>query len=446
MSLQKLTNIKIALIMVKGDVYRFDNRSFLFKHMPDSLTLGTLAGIIKNSFPDISIQIYDETVGNIDKTKIDADLIGISAITPAIYRAYEFADYFREKGRCVFIGGVHATLCPQEVKEHSDSVICGLAEESLVSLIRDFQKGSIKDFYKQSESMSFRGFPFPDRKIYERQNIFATELNMVHATYGCTNMCCFCVQPQLCSGYHQRPIDDVIQEIKQIDDDYIEFIDPNLSKDENYLTNLCLALIPLKKQWFAPMTVSICNNEELLGLLKKSGCSGVLIGFESVSQDSVKSLNKGFNRVDEYKNVVKKLHEYNIKVTGSFVLGLDSDDVSSFFKTQEFVISANIDYVRYTINTPYPGTKYFEKLKSENRIITMDWSRYDCMHCVFVPKKLSPAELEYGYEQLWKYTYKFKNIVKRLSYLKNPLLFFKEVFINWVFGKVYIKMMFKKNR
>lgn len=429
--------------MVKGNVYSFENRSFLFKYMPDSLTLGTLYAIIKNADHEIEVDVYDETVEVVKKESINADLIGISAITPCINKAYSYAKYFKEKGIPVFIGGVHATLNPDEVKEHCDVVVRGLADETLPQLIEDFKEGTLKEIYEQPGNMSFKNLVFPNRKIYEDKSFLGCELNMVYATFGCVNNCGFCVQPYVCSGYHQRPVDDVIDEIRLIEDDYVEFVDPNLSRDESYLKELCEKLAPLKKNWFAPVTMSLCKNAPLLDLMQKSGCCEVLIGFESVNQNSIKTLNKGFNRVDEYKDCIKKLHQRNIKVTGSFVLGLDGDGKDSFDKTLAFVNEAHVDYVRYTINTPYPGTPYYKQMKEENRITEDDLSLYDCQNCVFVPSDMNKEELEEGHKMLWKETYKLKNIFKRLSYIKNPFKFVKNVIINYIFGKIYIKMVLK---
>ena len=288
-----------------------------------------------------------------------------------------------------------------------------------------------------------RNFVCPKRDIYENKHFLGTELNMVQATFGCSNVCEFCVQPYVACGYHQRPVDDVIEEIKQIRDDYIEFVDPNLAKDENYLMSLCEKLKPLKKNWFAPMTISISKNDELLLALKKSGCEGVLIGFESVSSDSIASIKKGFNKVENYKNAIKKLHDYDIKVTGSFVLGLDGDDEFLVEKTLNFINEAHIDYVRFTINTPYPGTQYYKLMKDSNRIIEDNFSLYDCQNCVIKPLNISADSVEKMHKELWRRSYSFMNIFKRLSYIKPLNKRIKEIIKNYVFGKVYIKMLFK---
>ena len=209
--------MRVALIMVKADSFSYKNRPFVMRKMPDSLTLGMLFAIIKSNFPDIEVEIFDETVETIDLDSIQADLIGISAITPTFNKAKKYADYFKGKKIPIFIGGTHATLAPESCAENFDSVIVGLANESLVNLINDFKQNNLQKFYYQNPNMSFENFVHPNRKIYEEKSFWGTELNMVQATYGCGNICEFCVQPYVCNGYHQRPVKDVIEEIEKIE-------------------------------------------------------------------------------------------------------------------------------------------------------------------------------------------------------------------------------------
>lgn len=428
--------MKLALVMAKGKSYSFKNRPLLFRHQPDSLTLASLHGIVKSCFPNIDVEIFDESVEIVDPQNIDADLIGISALTPAIYRAYEIADNLRARGRTVFIGGVHATLNPQEAKQHADAIICGLADATLPELIKDIQNRSLKDFYFQSTDC--HEHCFPSRHIYENKHPLGTEISYIQGSFGCPNSCAFCVQPYFNSGL--RSVDNIIEEIKLINSREIEFLDPNLSRNKRFLIELCQKLIPLKKRWFAPVTSEIYKDKEVLKLMQKSGCKGVLIGFESVNKKSLVSINKKFNSIADYRNCVKALHTHGIEVTGSFVLGLDGDDKNTFYETLCFVNDAKIEYPRFTINTPYPGTKYFEHLKEEGRILTEDWDLYDCHHCVFQPMNLSPSELEKGFQWLWKSAYAPSSIIKR-TFSRNPFKFAKNTLLNQVFGHIYNSML-----
>jgi len=431
--------------MIKGDSYSY-NILPKFLHQPDCLTIAMLHAIIKKSFPDIEIDFYDETVEKIKKEKIDADIIGFSAMTPAYNKAVKYSEYYRNKGMTTFIGGVHATLVPELCANDFDAVISGLGNETLIELINDFKNGCLKKIYRQNPNMSFENFPIPNRYLYRQKNKKAVEISKVQATYGCTNICEFCVQPHVCQGYHQRPFTDVLNEIKTIDSKYLEFYDPNLAKDLQYLKNLCVGLVPLKKFWMAPMTVTVANNEELLKMIKKAGCRSVLVGFESINKTSIDSINKGFNNIQKYKDAVKNFHKYGIYVTGSFVLGLDGDSEETEKKTLRFIKDVGIDFPRFTINTPYPGTEYFEKMKKEGRILTENWDLYDCTHCVIQPKNLTPKQVEQMQKNLWKKSYSLINIISRLSYVKSLKEKLKLIVANYIFGILYCRSNFKTNK
>lgn len=437
--------MKIALIMVKGEPYSFKKLLFGAKASPDSLTLPMLYSIIHNAFPDVEIDIYDETFEKIKKENIEADIIGISAITPAYYKAVELSKYFRAKGIPVFVGGAHASLVPEDCMEDFDSVISGLANDTLVELINDFKNNNLKKIYRQHPDMSFKNFVLPERNLYSnlKKYRYNEEITTVQATYGCSNICKFCVQPFICKGYHQRPVEDVIEEIRQIKSRNIEFYDPNLTKDFTYLRNLCAGLLSLKKQWMAPMTISIANNEEYLKMIKQAGCKAVLIGFESINPDSIDAINKGFNNIAKYKMAVSRFHKYGIMVIGSFVTGLDGDNKNTLKYTLNFIKEANIDVPRFTINTPYPGTEFYKEMKDSGRLLTEDLKYYDCMHCVIQPNNLTPKQVEKIFFKMWREAYKFINVIKRLSYIKSlpkRLLYAIAVYL---VGKRYAKRAFK---
>lgn len=256
-----------------------------------------------------------------------------------------------------------------------------------------------------------------DRDCYKNKSMFKIKLNGIQATFGCDNKCEFCVQPYVCGGYHQRPIEEVIEEIKTIKSNIIEFYDPNLAKDQEYLRKLCEAIIPLKKNWVAPATINLADNEELLKLVVKSGCMSVLIGFESVNQDNLNEIFKGFNTVEKYREAIKKFHKAGITVAGSFVFGFDSDTKDIFKQTLDFINKVHIDMPRFTLNTPFSGTPYYEKMKQENRIIEQNWSMYDCNHVVIMPKNMTPDELQEGFYWISKEAYKLSSILKRINFL-----------------------------
>jgi radical SAM superfamily enzyme YgiQ (UPF0313 family) len=404
---------KIAFILPRGALYRYKTGVFkvMIRYAP--LTLPTLVALIPEDL-NIKTEIYDEGAEIIDVTKIDADLICLTSITGAANRAYEYAAYFRAKGKTVIMGGVHATLLPQEALEHVDSVAVGMGIETFPQILRDYKNGCLKKIYAAREDMPLTNFPFPKRDCYQTTQKRFITTNSVQATYGCINKCAFCVTPYSCKGYKHRPVEEVVDEIRQIKSNTFIFVDPSPIED-NYAKELYRAMIPLKKRWASPMTIKIAEDKELLDVAVKSGMGGVLIGFESVSQRVLTDIKKGFNSVNRYYNAVRALHKNNVGIMGCFVFGLDSDDKNCFKRTIEFINQANIDVPRFTVNTAYPGTPFYEQMKAAGRIIEDDWSMYDCQHVVVKPLNMSAEELQAGHHWAWKEAYKTKSIIKRLA-------------------------------
>lgn len=425
--MKKLNNI--AIILPKESPFRYEsNKVNTYPLSTVPLTIPVLVSLIPKDL-DIQVEVYDESIEEIDKEAINVDLIAISAITPTINRAYAYADYFRSKNIPVVIGGVHATLNPQEVLQHADAVVCGLANESWPQLLLDFKHNKLQKIYKQRNTIDFANMPLPDRSCYKNKTTSPMRLNSIQATYGCDNTCEFCVQPHVCNGYHQRPIEHVVKEIKNNKSKFIEFYDPNLPKDHEYLTKLCKAIIPLKKIWSVPATIDLASDIKLLKLLYRSGCRNVLIGFESINSESIQNISKEFNKIEQYQNAINNFHEAGITITGSFVLGLDSDTKEIFQQTLDFINKAHIDLPRFTINTPFPGTPFYKQMKEENRIIENNWSNYDLHHVVIKPINMSVEELQKGFNWISKEAYKPINIIKRMKFL-NPfsvLMFFANV-------------------
>lgn len=191
-------------------------------------------------------------------------------------------------------------------------------------------------------------------------------------------------------------------------------MDPSPIEDD-YAKELYRALIPLKKHWASPMTIRIGQDKELLELAVRSGMKGALIGFESVSERALRNIRKGFNAPDAYFSAAQKLHANNVAIMGCFVFGLDHDDAGCFQRTLDFVNAAAIDVPRFTVNTAYPGTAYYNKLKSQGRIVEDNWAMFDCQHVVVQPLLMSAQQLYEGHLWAWKQAYSIPSILKRLG-------------------------------
>lgn len=405
--------MKIVLIMPRGALYRYKDGVFKKPIRYAPLTLTTLASLIPSEI-NAEVEIIDEGVEEIPND-FQADLVGITAITGTAIRAYAIADNIRNKRIPVVLGGVHATLMSQEAMQHADSVVTGFAEESWPQLLRDFLNNKMKKLYTQSPNLSLVNLPIPRRELFKQRKKGFVSIDTVQATRGCTNLCDFCIVPVAWGKrMYFRPIKEVIEELQQIESQNILFVDVSPIEDKKYAKELYSAMIPLKKRWVSPATIKMADDGELLKVAAKSGCRGLLIGFESVSQATLKQMGKAFNYADKYKTQVKKLHDCGIAIQACFVFGFDTDDKTVFEKTIDLVNKLNLDLPRFTAYTPFPGTPIFKKLKSENRIIEENWSFYDAQHVVFRPALMSPEELQAGLFWAWKQSYKSSSIFKRL--------------------------------
>lgn len=414
--------MRIALLSPAGAMHRY-NGSFGRALHYAPLTLTTLAALVPPSL-DATASIYDETVEGIP-LDLDADLIGITVITGTAPRAYRYADYFRGRGIPVVLGGVHPTLLPEEAALHADSVVVGLADRTWPRLLEDFVQGKMKRIYRQDgqgdgperlNESALSGRPIPRRDLLKAKGYITT--NTVEAVRGCNLACSFCVYPQAFGQtVYKRPVREVLDEIERLPGKIIAFPDVNLMADREYAKDLFTGMISLRKWWLGLTTSSIGQDDEMIRVFQKSGCKGLLIGFESVSQESQKFVRKGVNRVGEYGVLMRKLHDAGIAVNGCFAFGADDEDKSIFERTVEAVVSMQIDLPRYSILTPFPKTQFYKDLMSQGRIIEHDWAMYDVEHCVFRPMKMTPDELEEGLEWAWRQTYSLGSIASRLSHL-----------------------------
>lgn len=403
--------MKIVLISPKGPLYR--HRSGIFKkslrYAP--LTLTTLAALVPPQL-GASVEIYDEGIEDID-LNLDADLVGMTVITGTAPRAYELADHFRGRGIPVVLGGPHVTLLPEEAQQHADAIVIGYAEQTWPQLLNDFSNGQMKPRYDQEPGLSLAGLPFARRDLLRRFSY--STIHTFEATRGCIHQCDFCVVPVAWGQPLRRPVAEVVADIRQMQTRRLIFLDLNPIADIAYARGLFAALIPLKVKWGGLATTTIAWDDELLDLAARSGCWGLLLGFESLSQDSLAETHKSFGMHEDYRYVVRRLHKRGIAIMACFAFGFDHDTRETFAQTVEFVLEANVDLPRYAILTPFPNTPLFRRLEQEDRILTRDWSLYDGQHVVFQPRQMSPEDLLRGTERAWKQSYSFRSIAKRLS-------------------------------
>lgn len=403
--------MKIVFISPAGPLYRYRGGIFRKSLRYSPLTLVTLAAYIPDEL-DAEVQIVDEGI-EAAPSRPDADLIAMTVITGSAKRAYELAARYRAQGIPVVMGGPHVTLIPEDAAPHADCIVTGYAEHTWPQLLRDFAAGNMLPRYDQGQ-LDLSGLPLPRRDLLAAKKYSTT--SVFEATRGCAHNCEFCVVPAAWGRRpYQKPVADVVRDIRSTGTRKALFIDLNLIADRGYARRLFEALVPLDIRWFGLATVLLEHDRDLLELMARSGCRGLLVGLESVNQDSLDVSCKRFNQTINFHEFVRLLHRHRIALMGTFVFGLDSDTPKVFEETARFAIDAAIDLPRFAIATPFPGTALYQRLHQEGRILTRDWDIYDGQHVVFQPSQMSVQELAAGHEWTWKHVYSRRSIFRRLA-------------------------------
>lgn len=403
--------MKIVLLSPKGPLYRHRGGIFGRNLRYAPLTLTTLASLIPEEL-GATVEIHDESAEDFH-FPIAADLVGITVITGTARRAYEIADRLRAAGTPVVLGGPHVTLVPDEAARHADAVVTGYAEQTWPALLRDFAAGRMAPRYVQGPDLSFEGVPYPRRDLLDARRFLTTAV--FEATRSCAHDCEFCVAPTAWGRKpYLKPVEYVVEDIRRHGARRILFVDLNLISDRNHARQLFEAMIPLGVRWFGLSTTLIAHDLPLLDLMARSGCNGLLLGFESMLPGTLRETRKGFNDPATYLRLVSDLHDHGITVMGCFVFGLDHDTPAVFRETVDFAVDAGIDLPRFAIATPFPGTPLFRRLEEEGRLLTRDWELYDAQHVVFRPAQMSVEELQQGHERAWRSAYSWRSIARRL--------------------------------
>ena len=363
--------------------------------------------------PEVEVSLTDENVTVIDFQK-ETDLVGITALTITAQRAYEIADIFRARGVKVVLGGMHPSVMPEEASQHADAVVIGEAEGIWPNLIEDFKANKLQRMYRQHERPSLLGLPIPRRDLFAEGAYFAR--HTISTTRGCPYSCSFCsVTSFFGHTYRCRPVEEIINEVETLSErKLIGFVDDNIVGNPKFAKELFRALIPYKIKWVAQASVTIAKDDELLRLAAASGCIDLFIGFESLSQANLVAVGKRINVVDEYEDVIRKVHSHGIAIHGFFILGLDEDDEDVFKRTLRFAQKMRLESAQFAWPVPYPGTALCESLDKAGRIVTKDWSQYES-NIVFEPKKMSRETLQKGRDWVWREFYSIPSIWKRVG-------------------------------
>lgn len=371
------------------------------------LGLATLAAYLS---PDDEIDLQDQ---HVEKLNLDdePDLVIIQAYITNAYRAYKIADHYRSRGVYVLLGGLHVTALPEEAALHADTIFLGPAEESFPRFLEDLKNKRPQKVYR-SFIRTLQGLP-PARRDLIKRNKYLVPNSLV-VTRGCPHHCDFCYKDAFYLGgksFYTQMVDDALTEIDRLPGRHLYFLDDHLLGGERFARELFEGMKGMGRLFQGAATIDSILNGDLIEKAAEAGLRSVFVGFETFSPENLRQSNKKQNMARSYEEAVKRLHSLGIMINGSFVFGLDSDDKDVFSRTVEWGVENAITTSTYHILTPYPGTRLFQNMEAEGRIVSRNWDLYDTRHVVYETRNLSPEELEEGYERAYKEFYSWANVI-----------------------------------
>lgn len=369
------------------------------------------------------VQLVDEEFQLLDLTQ-KYDIVAMYTVTPNTKRAYELAGFFKKQGAYVVLGGVHATVCPDEARKYADTILIGETESTWPALLKDFQANMPKAIYSQPlGEVDLVRSPVPSFHLLPEN---AQNLIPIQTARGCPHGCKFCNLRSLYSNqYRTKKMENIEKELEAVTKvnprAIIYFTDDNLFCNRAHAEALMQTIIEYRHTWYANTDISFGLDVEFIKKAYRCGCRQVLIGLESVNPANLKGLDENSfksRNFTRYKELIENIQSCGIGVIGSFILGLDEDDTDVFDKTIDFILDTKLYGASVTVNTPYPGTMNFKTMRDENRILTYDWNHYTIFNPVILPKKMTVEQLNEGYIRVLRTINSMENINNKVNYFK----------------------------
>ena len=435
----------MKLTLIKPNIGRREHSLYVDEGRMEPLQLGILAALTPE---DIEVVMYDDRMEEIPYDE-PTDVVAITVETFTARRAYEISKEFRDRGVPVVMGGMHAMLLPEELEQHCDAVIVGDAEPVWETVMEDCRKGTLKKRYEVVQPTC------PQMNVITRRDIFEGKgylpITLLQFSRGCSHKCNFCASSVYFKAHHYcRPVEDVVKEIKAQKRKLLFFVDDNIVCNHEKAKELFRALIPLKVRWVSQGSMDMLKDKELMKLMVKSGCLGLVIGFESISPDCISEMNKYTNQKSSgsmYEQEIKELRQWGLQTWAAFTVGHDGDTVESIRATCDFAIKNKFTFAAFNILMPYPNTPLYEKLEKEGRLLyDGKWwlhEEYRFNYCSIIPKNMTPEELtEVSFACRSRFN-SWKSIIKRAleprTNLRTPYRFITYLIYNPLFRKEVFK-------
>jgi radical SAM superfamily enzyme YgiQ (UPF0313 family) len=403
----------MKLTIIHPCIGRRLEQSYIRTWQMEPLPAATLAGLTPK---DVELRFYDDRMETIPFDEA-ADLVAISVETYTAKRSYQIASEYRKRGVPVVMGGFHASLCPDEVSRYAEAVVTGEAEAVWPTVIDDARHGTLKKFYRQTGRVPLTDLR-PNRSIFRGKRYLP--IGLIEAGRGCHFKCEFCaVQTVFNSTQTRRPIDDIIAELRLLrrEKKLFFFVDDNITSNLEQAKEFFRALIPLGIRWVSQSSINAAHDEEFLDLLVRSGCQGVLIGFESLNPVNLKEMNKAFNTMrGGFEQALANLRKHRIRVYGTFIFGYDADTPEAFQKTVAFAKEHALYIAAFNHLTPFPGTPLYRRLETEGRLLYDAWwldDKYSYNRIPFQPRNMSPENLQKNCVGARRAFYSWRSILER---------------------------------
>ncbi|NTU54083.1 MAG: B12-binding domain-containing radical SAM protein, partial [Chlorobiaceae bacterium] len=386
--------------------------------MPLNLMMvATLANVL------FDVDFIDERLGDpIPEDFSGYDVVAITSRTLNAKKAYQIAENAKKQGKIALLGGVHPTMSLDEAMSYATSVVYGEIESVWPELSRDVIAGTMKPLYRAEALKAMNTMPRPDfsHALGSPNSSKYSSRIPILATKGCPVGCDFCTTPTIYGkNYRYREIDLILDEMRYHqerlgkDKIHFSFMDDNISFRPGYFKELLGQMGWLNIRWNANISMNFLHDAEIAELAAWSGCDLMSIGFESLNPETLKSMHKGSNRLDNYGKVVKNLHDRGIAIQGYFMFGFDNDSKESFQMTYDFIMENRIDFPVFSLVTPFPGTPYYEEMKP--RLRHFDWDKYDTYHYMFEPKKIGTDTFLENFVKIQKEVYGARAIMRRMK-------------------------------